>query len=136
MIEKTKPTAAKNAIKFTISIKFSDIFILTSIKIFSQYPSTIYQPRRLTKKIKQKQIILEKNDLLETINEQEAKWWFFDKGKFRENLYNVPHNSLVIVGTLGHSLVKEVLFGNMAENLQTVLPNNLLLVGPNYIPHF
>lgn len=69
--------------------------------------------------------ILEKNNLVEPIKKQEVKWWFFDKGKFRENLYNVPHDSLV----------KEVLFGSKAETLQTILPNNLLLVGPNCVPH-
>jgi hypothetical protein len=77
---------------------------------------------------------LEKNNVWAPIKTQEVKWRFFDKGKFKENLYDVPHDSLVIVGTLGHSLVKEVLFGSKAETLQTILPNNLLLVGPNYVP--
>ncbi|MGD2089403.1 MAG: universal stress protein [Candidatus Aminicenantes bacterium] len=76
---------------------------------------------------------LEKNNLGEPIKKQEVKWRFFDKGKFEHNLYNVPHDSLVIVGTLGHNLIKEVLFGSKAETLQTILPNNLLLVGPNYV---
>lgn len=80
------------------------------------------------------QEIMEKNYLLEPIKKQEVKWWFFDKRKFEENLYDVPHDSLVVVGTLGHSLVREVLFGSKAETLQTILPNNLLLVGPNYVP--
>jgi hypothetical protein len=77
---------------------------------------------------------LNKNNLFEPIKKKEVKWWFFDKRKFEVNLYNVPHDSLVIVGTLGHSLIKEVLFGSKAETLQTILPNNLLLVGPNYVP--
>lgn len=76
---------------------------------------------------------LEKNNLFKPIKKQEVKWWFFDKGKFEDNLYNVPHDSLVIVGTLGHSLIREVLFGSKAETLQTILPNNLLLVSPNYV---
>lgn len=80
------------------------------------------------------QEILKKNNLFKLIEKQEVKWRFFDKGKFEENLYDVPHDSLVVVGTLGHSLVKEVLFGSKAETLQTILPNNLLLVGPNYVP--
>jgi nucleotide-binding universal stress UspA family protein len=82
------------------------------------------------------QEILEKNKLFEPIKKHAAKWCFFDKGKFKENLYDVPHDSLLVVGTLGHSLVQEVLFGSKAEILQTILPNNLLLVGPNYVSQF
>jgi hypothetical protein len=78
--------------------------------------------------------ILQKNALFEPIKKKEVKWRFFDKGSFAENLYDVPHDSLVIVGTLGHSLVSEVLFGSKAETLQTVLSNNLLLVGPHFPP--
>ena len=78
--------------------------------------------------------ILDNNGLFEPIKKKEVTWWFFDKGTFAENLYKVPHDSLAVVGTLGHNLVKEVLFGSKAETLQTLLPNNLLLVGPHYTP--
>jgi nucleotide-binding universal stress UspA family protein len=77
--------------------------------------------------------ILEENDLYEPIEKKEIQWWFYDKGKLQENLYDVPHDSLVIVGAYGHGLVKRLVFGSKAELLQTVLPNNLLVVGPHYV---
>lgn len=80
--------------------------------------------------------IMVKNGIFQPIENQKANWMFFDKGKFRDNLYEVSHKSLVVVGTVGHSLVKEVLFGSKAEKLQTILPNNFLLVGPHYTPYF
>jgi len=82
------------------------------------------------------QAILEKNNLFDPIKNQEVKWWFFEKGKFKRNIVDVPHDSLVVVGTLGNNLVKEILFGSKAETLQTMLPNNLLLVGPNYASQY
>ncbi len=62
--------------------------------------------------------------------EQHFQWLFFDKGKFRINLYDVPHDSLAIVGAYGHGLIKEVLFGSTMEEIQTILPNNMIIVGP------
>jgi len=73
-------------------------------------------------------------NLWEQVEKKRVQWWFFDKGKLRENLYEVPHDSLAVVGAYGHGLVKRLVFGSKAELLQTVLPNNLLIVGPNYAP--
>ncbi len=58
------------------------------------------------------------------------EWMFFEKGKVRINFYQVPHDSLVIVGAYGHGMIKEVLFGSFMEEVQTVLPNNMVIVGP------
>ena len=77
--------------------------------------------------------ILEQDNLYDPIEKKEIEWRFYDKGKFQENLYDVPHDTLVVVGAYGHGLVKRVLFGSKAELLQTVLPNNLLIVGPHYV---
>ncbi len=101
----------------------------------SGFPLQVFtQAERRSQKYYQE--IMMKNNIFEPIARQEAEWLFFDKGKFQDNLYDVSHKSLVVVGTLGHSLVKEVLFGSKAEKLQTILPNNLLLVGPNYVSYF
>lgn len=59
-------------------------------------------------------------------------WHVFEKGAFEENLYTVPHDALVIVGAYGHSLIKDMVFGSMMEKIQSTIPNNLLIVGPNY----
>jgi len=61
-------------------------------------------------------------------------WLFFDSGELQINLYEVPHDSLAIVGAYGHGVMKEVLFGSKMEEIQTVLPNSMLIVGPNCTP--
>ncbi len=61
-----------------------------------------------------------------------AKWHFFKEGKFENNLYDVPHDALVILGAYGHSLIKDLIFGSKMEKIQSVISNNLLIVGPNY----
>ena len=38
-----------------------------------------------------------------------------------------------IARAYGHSLVKELLFGSKMETLQSWMPNNMLLIGPNCI---
>lgn len=59
-------------------------------------------------------------------------WHTFDKGEFEENLFEVPHDALAIIGAYGHGVIKEMLFGSMMEKVQSELPNNLLIVGPKY----
>ena len=62
----------------------------------------------------------------------EQRWLFFDEGKFETNLYAVPHDALVILGAYGHGLIRNLVFGSKMENIQSTIPNNLLIVGPNY----
>jgi hypothetical protein len=62
----------------------------------------------------------------------QQRWIFFDEGKFETNLYAVPHDALVILGAYGHGLIRNLVFGSKMENIQSTIPNNLLIVGPNY----
>lgn len=59
-------------------------------------------------------------------------WHFFEDGPIEENLYDIPHDALTVVGAFGHGLIKDMVFGSMVEKIQSVLPNNLLVVGPKY----
>jgi len=59
-------------------------------------------------------------------------WLFFDGGVLEENLYDVPHDSLVVLGAYGHGLIKDILFGSKMEKIQATVSNNLLIVGPHY----
>jgi len=59
-------------------------------------------------------------------------WYFFDGGEFESNLFNIPHDALVLAGIFGHNLIKGMVFGGKLELMQSILPNNLLLVGPNF----
>lgn len=76
--------------------------------------------------------ILEENDLLGDMEKSASDWQVFSSGDFRDNLYHVPHDALVILGAYGHGLLRELLFGSTMETVQTVLPNTLLIVGPHY----
>lgn len=60
-------------------------------------------------------------------------WFLFFGGKFEENLYEVPHDSLLLLGAYGHGLIRDILFGSKMETIQSVMPNNLMVAGPNYV---
>lgn len=79
--------------------------------------------------------ILDQRGLLHEVQTKVRKWYFFNKGNFSENLFSVPHDSMVILGLFGHGLVKDIFFGSTMELVQTALPNNLLLVGPYFQKH-
>jgi hypothetical protein len=76
--------------------------------------------------------VVEKNNLKEEMNRRVNKWHIFERGSFEENLYHVPHDALVVLGAFGHSLLKDIVFGNKMEKIQSTLPNNLLIAGPSY----
>ena len=59
-------------------------------------------------------------------------WDFFQEGRFEDNLYHVAHDSLAVLGAYGHGLIKDILFGSKVEVIHSTLPNNFLVVGPNY----
>jgi len=62
----------------------------------------------------------------------QVEWHFMENQPFKEALYAVRHDSLAVVGAYGHGVVKDILFGSTMEHVQTMLPNNLIVVGPNY----
>jgi hypothetical protein len=61
------------------------------------------------------------------------KWHIFENGDFEDNLYEVPHSALVVLGAYGHGLIKNFVFGSKMEKIQSTISNNLLIVGPNYV---
>ncbi len=75
--------------------------------------------------------LLEKEGLHATLKTESAKWLFFSKGSFNKVLYEVPSDALIVVGAYGHGAIKEILFGSKMEEIQTTLPNNMLIIGPN-----
>jgi nucleotide-binding universal stress UspA family protein len=46
-------------------------------------------------------------------------------------LYEVPHDSLIVLGAYGHGVIKEILLGSKMEHIQSTVTNNLLVTGPN-----
>jgi len=83
-------------------------------------------------KISEYKSVVEEAGLKEECDSTVRNWDFNKKGSLEENLYNVPHNALVIMGAYGHGLIKDILFGSKMETVQSVLTNNMLIVGPNY----
>jgi hypothetical protein len=63
-------------------------------------------------------------------------WQFFEGDNFRRNLYDVPHDALVVLGAYGHGLIREFVFGSKLEVVQSEISNNLLITGPNTITGF
>lgn len=76
--------------------------------------------------------VIHEHGLTEELGRLQQRWVFFDKGAFETNLYQVPHDALVILGAYGHGLIRDLVFGSKMEKIQSTIPNNLLIVGPNY----
>jgi len=68
---------------------------------------------------------------LDAISGGDVEWRLCDSGTFEENLYAVPHDSLVVAGAAGHRLISELVFGSKLEAVQASLPNPLVVVGPD-----
>lgn len=60
------------------------------------------------------------------------QWHFFENRVFEENLYDIPHDALVILGAYGHGVIRTLVFGSKMEKIQSTISNNLLIAGPNY----
>lgn len=61
-----------------------------------------------------------------------SDWTFFETGRLEDNLYQVPHDALVILGAYGHGIIRDIMFGSMMEKIQSTISNNLLIAGPKY----
>lgn len=62
----------------------------------------------------------------------DADWIVSEAPEFGEAAYEIPPESLVVYGAFGGGLMRELLFGSRAGQIQAHLPNNLLLVGRRY----
>jgi hypothetical protein len=76
---------------------------------------------------------LEDAGLLDAVRKNVRNWHRTGDGAFEDDLNTVPHDAFLVVGAYGHGLIKEMLFGSKMETIQTWMPNNMLLVGPNCI---
>lgn len=59
-------------------------------------------------------------------------WHRYDAGDFVENIYDVPHDALVVMGSKGSRFARN--FSSKMEMVQSTLTNSLMLVGPGYTP--
>lgn len=73
---------------------------------------------------------INKRSLKKQIDAAINKWHWFSRGKFINNLYNVSHDALVVLGGFHSKMYRN--FSSKMEKIQSVLPNNILAIGPNY----
>ncbi len=78
------------------------------------------------------QSIVKDKGLDQSLEEILEDWVFFEKDKFEDNLYAVPHDALVVLGAYGHGIIRDFVFGSMMEKIQSTISNNLLIAGPKY----
>lgn len=76
--------------------------------------------------------LLFENSFRQNLENKTVKWYFKEEGDFVENLFYIDHDSLVVIGSFGHGILKDLIFGSKMEATQANLPNNLLIVGANY----
>ena len=77
--------------------------------------------------------ILKKRGLEQAMADHVQTWRVFDTGSLEENLYEVPHDALVVLGAFGHGLIRDLVFGSKMEKIQSTIANNMLIVGPRYV---
>ncbi len=87
-----------------------------------------------TKKREQYIQRMEEAGLYEPVQSGDVDWLFMEHQDLKDALYAVHHDSLAVVGTFGHGVMKELMFGSFMESVQKMLPNNLLVVGPHARP--
>jgi hypothetical protein len=69
----------------------------------------------------------------ELLDEVKASGWtIWRRGGVRDNIYDIPRDSLVVLGAAGQGPVKELAVGSMFQRIQPELPNPLMIVGPTY----
>lgn len=73
---------------------------------------------------------IEDQDFTETAKQLIRQWNFYKNTQFDKMLYEVPHDSMIVLGAYGHGIVKEFLLGSKMEKIQSTVMNNLLITGP------
>jgi hypothetical protein len=100
------------------------------IQNITNFPLKLFTHAETSFEAYQKEIINQgcENEL----NQRVEDWQFFESGNLTEYLYNVPHDALVILGAFSHGLIRDIMFGNKMDKIQTLMTNNLLIVGSSY----
>ncbi|RLC26389.1 MAG: hypothetical protein DRH21_02310 [Deltaproteobacteria bacterium] len=97
----------------------------------SEMPLSVYTHMENASKESYEEIIKNEN-LEEEMDHYVTEWHMFERGKFEENIYDVPHYALVVLGAYGHGLIRNIFLGSKMEKIQSIITNNLLIAGPNY----
>ncbi len=112
-------TNAVNALKLGLKIAMASGIPLQLYTLVEQNDEEYYRK------------LVQTRGLEDLVNQLSRDWFFYDKKDFDTLLYEVPHDSLIILGAYGHGLIKDILLGSKMEQIQSTLSNNLLITGPN-----
>lgn len=110
---------AVNALKLGLKVAMASGFSLDIYTILEKYRKSYYQE------------LIEKEGLAEPLKQLSNQWHFYKKSDFNTMLYDVPHNSLIVLGAYGHGIIKDLLLGSKMEQIQSTVTNNLLITGPH-----
>jgi hypothetical protein len=75
--------------------------------------------------------MVRRSELEGLVDQYVNEWCFYESSGFDRMLYEVPHDSLIVLGAYGHGVIKEILLGSKMEHIQSTVTNNLLVTGPN-----
>jgi hypothetical protein len=109
---------ALNALKLGLKIAMSSGFALKIYTLLEKQDEAYYKD------------LIKKEDLAEPVKQLSSHWNFYEKKYFNNMLYDVPHDSLIVLGAYGHGIIKDILLGSKMEQIQSTITNNLLITGP------
>ena len=110
---------ALNALKLGLKIAMSSGLPLNIYTLLEKHKKPYYHE------------LIKKNGLEEPLSQLSKQWHFYKKSDFDTMLYDVPHNSLIVLGAYGHGIIKDILLGSKMEQIQSTVTNNLLITGPH-----
>ena len=111
---------ALTALKLGLKIAMSSGFSLDIYTLLEKQDEAYYRD------------LIKKEGLKEPVSQLSQQWHFYEKSNFDKMLYDVPHNSLIVLGAYGHGIIKDILLGSKMEKIQSTVTNNLLITGPYY----
>ena len=109
---------ALNALKLGLKIAMSSGLPLDIYTLLEKRDESYYRE------------LIKKEVLTDPVNQLSRQWHFYEKADFDTMLYEVPHNSLIVLGAYGHGIIKDILLGSKMEQIQSTVTNNLLITGP------
>ncbi len=109
---------AVNALKLGLKIAMASGLPLKIYTLLEKKDKTYYSD------------LIKKEGLEEPVSQLSNQWHFYKKSEFDAMLYDVPHNSLIVLGAYGHGIIKDILLGSKMEQIQSTVTNNLLVTGP------
>ena len=74
--------------------------------------------------------LLQVREMTSVVEEGVREWYFLNKSKLEDNLYEIPPDALTVLGAYGHGMIREALFGSKLEVIQSQIINNMMIVGP------